>query len=146
MATGYGRRHIQALNNYTFGKSPDGTPAGVIYVALFEGDPGDDGQSGVEANGTGYARVLTAATDWNVATLATPSETDNANAVAFAAAGGDWNAGADMTHFALFSTLAGTTEADYVGRGLLTTPQPVLNGQIPNFPAGALRMTGTQTA
>lgn len=141
-----GRRQIQSAMNFVFGKLPADTPAGIVFVTLFEGDPGDDGQSGIEANGLGFARVATVAADWVVATLATPSVTANLNPVSFPAAGvGGWNGGNNFDHFALFSTLSGATEADYIGRGILTTPQPVTNGQAPSFPAGALRMTGTET-
>lgn len=145
MATGLGQRVIRELQNHLFGKTPDTTPGGALYVAFWVGDPGVDGQSGAEATGLGYARKLTAAADWNVATLADPSLTDNANQVLFAVATGDWSTGTSFTHFALWTSLAGATEADYVGRGLLTTAQPVLNGQTPNFPPGALRMTGEDT-
>lgn len=145
MATGLGQRTIRELQNHLFGKTPDTTPAGVLFVAFFVGDPGVDGQSGAEATGVGYARAATTAATWNIATLADPSLTDNALGVLFAAAGGDWSSGASFTHFALFTTLTGTAEVDYVGRGLLTTAQPVLNGQTPNFPPGALRVLGEDT-
>lgn len=146
MSTGFGRRQIQSLVNLVFGKTPADTPAGVIFVGLSVGDSGDDGQSGAEATGTGYARVETAVGDWDQATLATPSVTDNVNAITFPEAGGDWSAQANMTHFTLWSSLSGATEADYIGRGLLSSAQPVLSGQTPNFPAGSLRMTGIETA
>ncbi len=66
-------------------------------------------------------------------------------AVTFPTAGGDWSAGASFTHFGLWNTLAGTAESDYVGRGALTASAPVLSGQTPIFPVGALRMSGTET-
>ncbi len=143
--SGLGQRVIRELQNHLFGKAPDTTPAGVVFVTLFEGDPGVDGQGGTEANGAGFARVATTAATWNVATLADPSLTDNALAVLFATATGDWNAGADFDHFAIFTTLTGTTEADFVCRGELTTAQPVLNGQTPNFPPGSIQILGTDT-
>lgn len=146
MAKGLGKRVHKELLNHLFGKTPDTTPAGVLWVALFEGDPGDDGQSGTEGNGTGYARVATVAADWNAATDATPSVTDNANPVVFPEAGADWNGGANFTHFALFKHVTNTGEADYIGRGELTTAKPVLEGIVAEFAAGALRMRMTETA
>ncbi len=146
MATGYGRRQIQSMLNWAAGKTPADTDAGVWYVALFVGDPGDDGQSGAEATGTGYARVLTSAATWGAATLATPSVTTSILPVEFPLAGGDWSAGADFTHFAVFNHATLGTEDEFVGRGALTSPAPVLDGQTALFPAGALRMSGTETA
>ena len=145
MATGFGKRQIRSMINWAAGKVPADTDAGVWFVSLHTGDPGDDGQTANEATGTGYARVSVLAADFNVATDATPSVLDNVNAITFPTAGGDWSTAANQTHFGLWNTLAGTPEADYIGRGLLTTAAPVLSGQTPNFPAGALRMRGTET-
>lgn len=131
--------------NWAAGKTPADTDAGLWFVALFVGDPGDDGQSGAEATGAGYVRVATTATSWDPATDATPSVLTNALAVTFPAAGADWSAGADMTHFALFNHATATGEAAYIGRGLLDPAAPVLSGKSANFPAGALRMRGTET-
>lgn len=146
MAKGIGKRQRASMLNWILGKTPADTEAGILWVALHEGDPGDDGQSGTEGNGTGYARVSAVATDWNAATDASPSVSDNANAVTFPTAGGDWNSGNDFTHYSLWASLSGATEADFVGRGELTTPQPVLNGQTPSFPSGAIRLTLDETA
>jgi hypothetical protein len=132
--------------NWAAGKTPADTDAGIWFVALFVGDPGDDGQSGAEAAGTGYARVATDAATWNGATDASPSVLDNAAAVAFPQAGDDWSSGADFTHFALFNHATLATEAAYIGRGALTTAAPVLLKQTANFPAGALRMRGIETS
>ncbi len=132
--------------NWAAGKVPADTDAGVWWVSLHTADPGDDGQTSNEATGTGYARVSVLAADFAVATDASPSILLNANPVTFPPAGGDWSAAADMTHFGLWNTAATTPESAYVGRGKLTTDAPVLSGQTPNFPAGALRMTGNEIA
>ncbi len=145
MAEGLGRRQISEALNRVFGGSPDTTPAGIVWISLWELDPGDDGQSGTEASGGGYARVSVTAADWNNATLATPSVVNNANDITFPTASADWNAGASFTHFAIHSDAALSTEAVYIGRGALNTAQPVLNGQTPKFSAGDLSMDGTQT-
>ncbi len=146
MATGLGKLQIASALNFVFGGSVQDTPAGVVFIGLSVGDSGDDGQSGAEATGSGYARVPTTAVNWNDATDATPSVVSNASAIQFPQAGEDWSSGASFTHFTVWSTMAGTTEADYVGRGLLDTALPVLEGRDPNFPAGALNMTGSETA
>lgn len=136
---------IQSMIDWAAGKLPADTDAGVWFVSLHTADPGDDGQTANEAVGTGYARVAVLAADFNVATLATPSVLDNLNAMTFPTAGGDWSAQAPMTHFGLWNHATLSAEANYIGRGVLTTAAPVLNGQTPNFPPGALRMTGTET-
>lgn len=133
------------MMNWAAGKTPADTDAGVWYAALWVGDPGNDGQSGAEATGTGYARVATTAATWNVATDATPSVTDNALAITFPAAGGDWSSGSNFTHLAFWNHATLTAEANYVGRSGLTTPAPVLSGQTANFPAGSARLRGTET-
>ncbi|MDP6423261.1 MAG: hypothetical protein QGG14_00845 [Planctomycetota bacterium] len=131
--------------NWAGGKLPADTDAGVWFVSLHTADPGDDGQTANEATGTGYARVATTAATWGVATDATPSIMSSILAVTFPTAGGNWSAGTPFSHFGLWNTLAGTPEADYVGRGELSTPAPVYSGQTPIYPAGALRMSGTET-
>jgi hypothetical protein len=146
MAQGFGKRQIRSMINWAAGKVPADTDSGVWWVSLHTGDPGDDGQTSNEATGTGYARVSVIATDFSVATDATPSVLANANPITFPTAGGDWSTAADQTHFGLWNHVTNTAEADYVGRGVLTTAAPVLSGQTPNFPAAALRMTGTETA
>jgi hypothetical protein len=117
-----------------------------IYVSLHTGDPGSDGQAGNEATGSGYARATTAPADWNIATDAVPAVTDNANDIVFPTALGDWSGGADFTHVGLWTTLAGTTEAEYIGRGLLTTAKPVTNGDTAQIAAGALDIELNETA
>lgn len=138
---GYGKRHAKESLNHTFGKTPDTTPAGVLYVSLHTGDPGEDGQTANEASGGSYARKVTSAASWNAATDADPSVTDNASAITFVTATADWSSASDMTHYGLWSTLSGTGEADYVGSGVLDVARPVLDGDTPEFAAGTLKMT-----
>ncbi len=145
MASGWGKRVQKEMQNHVMGKAPDTTPAGIVWVSLHTGDPGDDGQAVNEAVGIGYARVSMVAADWNPATDAQPTVTSNLNAATFADAGGDWSGAAPMTHFGLWTHPTDSAEADYVGRALLTTAAPVIEGQTPNFPPGALRMRGNET-
>ena len=140
---GYGRELNRQHQNDLFGKTPGFTPPTNIYVSLHTGSPGDDGQTANEASGGSYARKITAAADWNPATLASPSVLDNLNAVTFVTATANWSAGVNMTHFGLWRSLAGTTEADFLGWALLGTAKPVLNGDTPEFAAGDLNMDRT---
>lgn len=144
MAQGIGKRQIASALNFVFGGATQDTPAGVVFIGLSVGDSGDDGQSGAEATGTGYARVATTAVSWNDATDATPSVVSNASTIQFPNAGEDWSGGASFTHFTVWTTLTGTAEVDYIGRGLLDTALPVLDGRDPSFPPGALNMTGSE--
>src|SRR5712671_6453381 len=141
MAGAIGKRQDEELLNHLFGKVPDTTPAGVLWISLHTGNPGNDGQAGNEAVGVGYARAPMVAADWAVATNAEPSVTVNANAAVFPAAGGDWSAGAAFTWIGLWSTLAGATEADFCGRLALTEPKPVLNGDTAALAAGLIALS-----
>lgn len=138
--SGFGKLLSRQLLNTIFGKTPNFSAPANVFVALHTGDPGEDGQAGNEATGTGYARVSTAAADWNAATDATPSVLDNVNTVTFPQAGGDWSAGSNMTHFSIWRSLAGATEADFLASGSLSVAKPVLNGDTPSFPAGSLNV------
>lgn len=146
MARGLGQRFHSNLLNRLFGKAPDATPAGIIFLAAWEGDPGADGQSGVEANGVNAAAIPTAAVDWSVATIAVPSVTDNLSLFQFPTAGaGGWNSGANFTHIALWDSLTARLEANYLGRGLMTVPKPVLEGDRLEIPIGDLTVQITET-
>lgn len=143
-----GNRQSAESLNHILGKTPDTTPAGIVYISLHTASPGDDGQTSNEATGTGYARITTAATDWDAATTANPAVTQNANELAFALAGGDWSAGADFTHFAVWSSLAGTLEADFIADAEITilgvpAPRAVLSGDEVKFAVGALEWSMT---
>lgn len=83
----------QALLNSFFGKTSNFgalASAPTIHVALFNTKPGEDGTGGTEVSGGGYARVETAASDWNNATNADPSEVTNANEIDFGTATASW--------------------------------------------------------
>ena len=146
MPQGLGQRQIASILNFVFGGSVQTTPAGIVFVGLSVLDSGPDGQSGAEATGVGYARVATTAANWVDATVATPSVMANATVIQFATAGSIWSGGDLFTHFTVWSTLAGTTEADYIGRGVLDVAQSVQAGTDPNFPVGSLKLTGSQAA
>ena len=138
---GIGKRQMGELHNHLFGKTPDTTPAGVLYVSLHTASPGEDGQTSNEATGTGYARKSTAASDWSAATNADPTVTKTGVAITFAAAGGSWSSGATFTHFGLWAHASSTTEANFVGWGTLSVGKVVASGDIPSFAIDALTMS-----
>lgn len=125
----------QALLNYMFGKTSNFDTQPTIYVALFTTTPGEDGTGGVEVSGGAYARVATAAGDWNAATSADPSVVSNANAVTFPTATGAWG---DVISFGLYDASSG---GNYLGGGALGTSKSPTTDDVPSFAAGSLEVT-----
>lgn len=128
----------QALLNSMFGKtSALGALASAptVYVGLSTADPGEDGSGLAEPSGNGYARVATAAADWNAASAASPSVLDNANAISFPSATGAWGA---CTHFALFDAATG---GNVLGSAALSTAKSPTTGDTPSYAAGQLLVT-----
>lgn len=137
----FGNFTAQAVLNSLFGKTSNfGALASApeIYVGLSSTTPAEDGTNVTEPSGGAYARVVTAAADWNGATLADPSLIDNANEIAFPQASADWLAGADLTHYVLFDA---ATAGNYLGAGALDTPKPVLSGDTAKIAPGDADIT-----
>lgn len=111
------------------------TPPTSVFVALSSTTPTATGTNVTEPSTGSYARVETAPADWAAAVAANPCTKANANVVTFPQATATWLAGADLTHFALYTLGAGGI---FLGSGALGTPKPVLNGDIPSFGAGQL--------
>ena len=140
--------------NWQFGKSPAVTPAGIVYIGLHVGSPGHDGQSGTEATGSGYARVLTAATDWAAAVTASGVVTlSNATEIVFAAASGDWSSGGEHTHWTMWNHLTNNAASNFLYSGQITVGSPavaspliVLNTHQPRWAVGKLLTRGSQAA
>jgi hypothetical protein len=103
--------------------------APTIYVALSTADPTDDASGIAEPSGNGYARVQTAAGDWNAAVSGL---IDNANAITFPTATGSWGT---LTHFALYDAASG---GNMLAHGSLGSSQAITTDQIPRFAAGDL--------
>lgn len=116
--------------DHLFGKGVYTPPT--IYVALSATDPGEDGSGLEEPAGSGYARVPTSASNWNAAN---GGLVDNAVAVAFNAATGDWGT---MTHFALFDAATG---GNMLAHGALTQAKSVAGGDTIRFAPGDLDVT-----
>lgn len=137
----FSNRTAQALLNSLFGKTSNFgalASAPTIYVGLSSTAPAEDGTNVTEPSAGGYARVSTAAGDWNIATDADPSVVDNANAIAFPTATANWLAGADITHFVLYDA---STSGNVLASGALTTAKAVLSGDTLSFAAGDLEVS-----
>jgi hypothetical protein len=114
------------------GKTAFTTPT--AYVALFTATPSDAG-GGTECTGGSYARKITAGSDW---TTASAGSISNAAVITFVTPTGSWGT---ATHFAIMSSLSGTTGADYAAWAALTTPQAIGSGNLVTFAIGALVIT-----
>ena len=113
--------------DHLFGKGTYTPPT--IYIGLSTADPGDDGTGLSEPSGNGYARVATAAADWNSAASGT---LDNANAVEFAEATGSWGT---VTHFALFDA---ASDGNLLAHGSLNQSKTIASGDTAQIAAGDL--------
>lgn len=138
------KRTRQALSNSLFGKTSNfGALASApgIWIGLSSSTPATDGTGVTEPSGNGYARVATAASDWNVATLADPAVLTNLSIITFAAAiTADWVSGSNLTYFVLFDALAA---GNVVGYALLAVAKPVKVGDVAQFAAGTLELDFT---
>lgn len=103
-----------------------------VYIALSTADPTDDASGLAEPSGNGYARVSTAAADWDSASGGSAS---NANEISFPEAIGNWGT---ITHFALFDAASG---GNMLAHGSLSASWDVVNRTTVRFPAGDLTVT-----
>lgn len=116
--------------DHLFGKGTYSPPT--IHVALSSANPGESGSGLSEPGGNGYARVATSAGDWSAAD---GGLLDNADAIEFGTAAGDWGT---MTHFALFDAATGGNMLAY---GTLNQSKTVNGGDTVRFAAGDLEVT-----
>lgn len=103
-------------------------PMPTCYVGLSTADPLDTGAGLAEPSGDGYARVATAAGDWNAAAAGANS---NANDITFPQATGSWGT---ITHFALFDA---ASAGNMLAHSILTTQKVIDNGDTAKFAGGA---------
>ena len=87
--TGFTDRTSQGILGHITGKAALFTMP-TAYVALFTAVGSDAGSGFTEVSGGAYARVATAAGDWNSATGSAPSSISNLNALTFPTATADW--------------------------------------------------------
>jgi len=128
----------RALLNSLFGKTSEfGALASrpTIWVGLSTSAPSETGTNITEP-ASGYARVETAAADWNAATDADPSVVTNAEDIVFPEATGSWGT---VTHFFLASADTGTGTA-ILGSGSIGSKAPT-SGDTPRFQAGELTVS-----
>lgn len=89
--SGFTDRTAQGILNHLLGKTAIFSIP-TAYVALFTGVGSDAGTGFTEVSGGAYARVATAAGDWNSASGSAPSQISNANTLTFPTATADWGA------------------------------------------------------
>lgn len=117
--------------DHVVGKSSYMMPT--VYVALSTTEPLDTGSGLTEPSSGGYVRKSTTGADWEIAAN---GATQNANAITFTQASGNWGS---LSHFALVDALSGGNMLAY--GTIINGPKPVTNGDIPSFAAGALDIT-----
>lgn len=132
--SGFGQTWCKKINDHVFMKTALTQPTN-IFVSLHTGDPGVDGQTANEVSGGSYARKSTSGSDWNAGTTADPSVVTNANAITFVTATGSWGT---VTHFGLWTTVSGTTAAEFIGASSLSASQAIASTNTASFAAGAL--------
>ena len=116
--------------DHIFGKGTYTAPT--IYVGLSTADPLDDASGLAEPVGGSYARVTTAAGDWDVASGGAPA---NATAITFPEATGDWGT---LTHFALFDA---PTAGNMLCHGTLSASKAIDTSDTASFAIGDLDVT-----
>ncbi len=116
--------------DHLFGKGAYTPPT--IYVGLSTVDPADDASGLAEPSGNGYARVTTAAGDWNASSSGALA---NANNITFPEASGSWGT---ITHFALFDA---ASAGNMLAHGALGTPKAIGSGDTAEFAVGDIDVT-----
>lgn len=102
-----------ALLDVFFGDNGLTVPAN-LYIGLISTAPTATGGNVTEPSSGGYTRVEvtnTGSSQWNNATDADPSVKNNNAELTFPQSTGAWLAGANLTHFAIFTAASG---GDYV--------------------------------
>jgi hypothetical protein len=140
--TGFTDRVAQGILNHVVGKTTIFTMP-TAYVALFTATGTDAGSGFSEPSGGAYARVATAAADWNTATGSAPSQITNANPVNFPTATANWG---NIIAFGVYdaSTAGNLLLWDYFGAftwlpaSVSAASPAVLNAKAHGFTAGDL--------
>ena len=119
-----------ATLNHLFGKAVYTAPT--IYVGLSTTQPSEDGTGVTEPSAGGYARVATAATDWNAAS---GGQITNATDIVFPQATADWGT---VSYIVLYDAATGGNLLAYAA---LTTAKTVQSGDTAQFSAGDITVT-----
>ncbi len=96
-----------------------------MYIALWIGDPGENGLSGAEVSGSGYTRKQTSSGNWSLG--GGGIYLNNATFV-FPEATGGWGS---VTHFALFTAISGGFML--MAGPLQDAPIVIASGSLPRF-------------
>lgn len=99
------------------------------YAGLSTTDPLADGSGVTEPTGNNYARVSTAASDWNASSGEAKT---NANAITFPEASGSWG----EVGWLVFYDAA--TDGNFLGYGALTSAETIIINQVARFPAASI--------
>ena len=118
------------IQDHVFNNGAYTAPAN-LFVALYTADPSDAG-GGTEVTGGSYARVSTAAADWDTSS---GGVIDNVNAITFPTATASWGT---VTAFGLFDASSAGNLLIWAG---LTTDKSVGDGDTASFAVGALTST-----
>lgn len=144
MAKGLGLRvHKEILDCY-FNATDITSPGTSIYVSLHTADPGETASTGAnnEVSGGSYARVQHSA--WDIATEAgVVAFVLNDGVITFPLATADWGT---VTHAGIWTHLTTDTDAVYLGRGELSSPRAIPNGDTASFADNAITVQITETA
>lgn len=116
--------------DHLFGKGSYTPPT--IHVGLSTADPLDDASGLAEPSGNNYSRVETAGSDWNASS---GGALDNANAITFPEASGDWGT---LTYFALFDAASG---GNMLAHGSISPSKIIGSGDTFEFAIGTVDVT-----
>ena len=113
--------------------------APTIHLAVSSTTPTAAGTNFTEPTNGSYARITTAAGDWNTATSASPSVLDNVSDEDFPAATADWD-NSPVTHIGLFDA---SSSGNLLGYGTLSPSRDINSGDTLRIPSGGLDVTLT---
>lgn len=145
MASGKSAYLSAAVKNEVLGAVAFAAPANV-YFGFWTTAAGTDldayvGNTAGEVSGGAYDRVTKANNTTNFATVAGDAAKVNSNAITWAAATADWNAGATVKSLLAFDGNAKTAADNLLLWGDLTVAKSVLNGDTAQVNTGSLSYT-----
>ena len=113
-----------AILDHLFGISAMAQPT--LHIAVSTANPTDAGTGVAEPSGNGYARIATAASDWQ----RTGNVIDNVNELSFPEATGTWGT---LTHIAIFDAATG---GNMIAHAALGTSKAIAANETLRFPVG----------
>ncbi|KYC53878.1 MAG: hypothetical protein AMQ22_00078 [Candidatus Methanofastidiosum methylothiophilum] len=125
MSGSFGNYAENKILEHIVGKTAFTKPT--AYIALSTADPGEDNAGLAEPSGNGYARVATAAADWNNAASGSIS---NAQDITFPQASGSWGT---IAYFAIMDAAEG---GNMLAHGSLGVAKAVSQGDTCKYAGG----------